>query len=235
MTTMKVKHVAHLALAGLLMFGTGAFGAENQNQKGNPRQGQAHPGGGARVNAGGSPHGNAGGGPKFHAQPGGGVNRGNVARVQNQNRITVRGQNSNRNVTRNRAVINNQNNQNNQQNFHKQRIGQNKIHPGEQRQAGGPGEQKRAGGRAVVQISQTQRVHIRDAFRHDRGHFHRVVRVGFPIFVGASVPNDYSFYDMPDDFVEYAPEYQGYKYIVVGDEILIIDPQTWEIVAIIPV
>jgi hypothetical protein len=62
-----------------------------------------------------------------------------------------------------------------------------------------------------------------------------VARVGFPIFVGASVPSDYSFYDMPDDFVEYAPEYEGYKYIVVGDEILIIDPQTWEIVAIIPV
>jgi Protein of unknown function (DUF1236) len=233
---MNVKYLAHLAMAGLLVFGTSAVGAENQNQKGNP--GQVRSGGNPRVNAGGSPHGNAGGGAKFHAQPGAGVNRGNTARVQNQNRITVRGQNLNRNVTinrnvtRNRAVISNQNNQ---QNFHKQRIGQNKIHPGEQRRAGGPGEQKRVGGRAVVQISQTQRVHIRDAFRHDRGHFHQVVRVGFPIFVGASVPNDYAFYDMPDDFVEYAPEYQGYKYIVVGDEILIIDPQTWEIVAIIPV
>jgi hypothetical protein len=228
MITMKVKYVAHLALAGLLVFGTGAFGAEKQNQKGNPGQ----------ARSGGSPHVNAGGGPKFHAQPGAGVNRGNTARVQNQNRITVRERNFNRNVTinrnvtRNRAVINNQNNQ---QNFHKQRIGQDKIHTGEQRRAGRPGEQKRVGGRAVVQISQTQRVRIRDAFRHDRGHFHRVARVGFPIFVGASVPSDYAFYDMPDDFVEYAPEYQGYKYIVVGDEILIIDPQTWEIVAIIPV
>jgi hypothetical protein len=49
---MKVKHLAYLTLAGLLVFGTGATSAENQNQKGNP--GQARSGGNARVNAGGS-------------------------------------------------------------------------------------------------------------------------------------------------------------------------------------
>jgi hypothetical protein len=220
---MNGKYLSHLAMAGLLVFGTGAFGAENQNQKGKPGQGQAHPGGGARVNA--------GGGPKFHAQPGGGISRGNTVRVQNQNRITVREHREqnfnrnvtiNRNITRNRAVIN-------QQNFQKQsvqRTERNRIHAD---------DKKLANKKAVVQISQTQRVRIREAFRHHRGHFHRVARIGFPIFVGASVPSDYSFYDMPDDFVEYAPEYEGYKYIVVGDEILIIDPRTWEIVAIIPV
>jgi hypothetical protein len=31
------------------------------------------------------------------------------------------------------------------------------------------------------------------------------------------------------------PAYEGYKYIIVGNELLIIDPETWEIVAIIPV
>lgn len=211
---MKVKHLAHLALAGALVFGTGAAGAENQNQKGNTAQ--VRPGGGANVNA--------GGGAQLHAQPqgGGGINRGNAARIQNQNRITVRGQDFNRDVTRNRAVID-------PQNFQKQsaqRIEQDRIRTG--------GE-KRASARAIVQISQTQRVRIREAFRHDRGHFHRVARVGFPIFVGADVPSDYTFYDVSSDFAEYAPEYEGYKYIVVGDELLIIDPQTWEIVAVIPV
>jgi hypothetical protein len=218
MVAMKVKYLAHLALAGLLVFGTGAIGAEKQNQKGNPGQ----------ARSGGSPHVNAGGGPKFHAQPGAGISRGNTVRVQNQNRITVREQNFNRNVTinrnvtRDRTVIN-------QQNFKKpsaERIERNKIRTG---------DKKLAAKRTVVQLSQTQRVHIREAFHHHRDHFHRVARVGFPIFVGAYVPSDYSFYDVPSDFVEYAPEYDGYKYIVVGDEILIIDPRTWEIVAIIPV
>ena len=49
------------------------------------------------------------------------------------------------------------------------------------------------------------------------------------------MPDDYTFYDVSSDFAEYAPEYEGYKYIVVGDELLIIDPQTWEIVAVITV
>ncbi len=201
---MKVKYLAHLALAGVLAFGTAAIGAENQKQGGRPAP--ARSGGGSRV----------------HVQPQGGVsiNRGNTARIQNQNRITVRQQDFNRNVTRNRTVIK-------QQNFQPpsvQRIERNRIRAG---------EQKRVSGRAAVQISQTQRAHIREAFRGHRRHFHRVARVGFPIFVGAYVPSDYAFYDVPEDIVEYAPEYEGYKYIIVGDQLLVIDPETWEIVAVI--
>ena len=210
---MKTKYLAHLALAGLLVLATGASGAENKKQEGKP----------APAHSGGNPHANAGGGAKFQVQSQGvRINRGNTARVQNQSRITVHQQNINRNVTRNRTVIK-------QQNFKKQsgqRIEQNKVRTG---------DQSRKGKRAVVQVSQTQRVHLRDSFRQHRDHFHRVARVGFPIFVGAYVPSDYAFYDVPSDFVEYAPEYDGYKYIVVGDEILIIDPRTWEIVAVIPV
>ena len=209
---MKMKHLAHLVLAGTLLIGTSATGAENQNQKGSTAQ--VRPSSGANVNAGDN--------PKLHTQPqaGAGINRGNTAKIQSQNRIIVHGQDFNRDITRNRAVINNQ------RNIQKQQVGQNKINPGTQR---------RVGGRAVVQISQTQRTYIRNAFRQHRGHFHRVARVGFPIFVGASVPDDYTFYDVSSDFAEYAPEYDGYKYIVVGDELLIIDPQTWEIVAVIAV
>lgn len=48
------------------------------------------------------------------------------------------------------------------------------------------------------------------------------------------MPRDYAVYDIPDDFYGYVPGYEGYKYIVVGDELIIIDPETWEIVAIIP-
>jgi hypothetical protein len=209
---MKTKYLAHLALAGLLLLATGASGAENKKQEGKP----------APARSAGNPHANAGGGAKFHVQSQAArINRGNTARVQNQNRAIVHQQNINRNVTRNRAVIK-------QQNIKKQsvqRIEQNKVRTG---------DRSGKGKRPAVQVSQTQRVHIRDSFRQHRDHFHRVERVGFPIFVGASVPSDYAFYDVPEDVVEYVPEYQGYKYIVVGDELLIIDPDTWEIVAIIP-
>ena len=132
-------------------------------------------------------------------------------------------------TTHDRAVTNNRQNLQKQSVQRKQpvqRAGQSKIHPSDER---------RASGRAVVQISQAQRTHIRDAFRQHPGNFRRVANVGFPFFVGASVPNDYRYYDVSSDFAEYAPEYEGYKYIVVGDELLIIDPRTWEIVADIPV
>jgi uncharacterized protein DUF1236 len=224
MLAMNVKHLAHLALAGLLVFGTGATGAENQNQKGKPAP--VRSGGGA--NAGGAKfHVQSPGSPRLHLQSQGNVriHRDNAARIHNHNRLTVRQQDFNRNlthrreVTRHRAVIN--------QNVQKQsvqRLERNRTRAGEER---------RTGKRVAVQISQTQRVRIREAYRHHRRHFHRVARVGFPIFVGADVPSDYAFYDVPEDIVEYVPEYEGYKYIIVGDLLLIIDPETWEIVAII--
>lgn len=220
---MNVKHLAHLALAGLLVFGTGATGAENQ--KGKPAPVRS---GGANVKAGGAKfHVQSQGSPRLHVQSQGNVriHRDNAVRIHNQNRITVRRHDFNRNVThrreitRHRAVIN--------QNVQKQpmqRLERNRVRVG---------KEKRTGKRVAMQISQTQRVRIREAYRHHRRHFHRVVRVGFPIFVGAYVPSDYTFYDVPEDIVEYVPEYEGYKYIVVGDLLLIIDPETWEIVAII--
>jgi Protein of unknown function (DUF1236) len=222
MVAMRMKYFAHLALAGLLVWGAGAAGAENQNQNQKGKPAQVRSGGSAKINT--------GGGVKFHAQSQGAdrINRGNVMRVQNQNRVTVRERSLDRNttirrdVTRNRAVIN----QPNLRQKSVQRIERSRIRTGEGNQAGK---------RVAMQISQTQRVRIHEAFRQHRGHFHRVAHVGFPIFVGAEVPSDYSFYDVSTDFADYAPEYEGYKYIVVGNELLIIDPETWEIVAIIPV
>jgi Protein of unknown function (DUF1236) len=39
---------------------------------------------------------------------------------------------------------------------------------------------------------------------------------------------------LPEEIVRIVPEYRGYEYFLVGDEIVIIDPSTLEIVAIIP-
>jgi hypothetical protein len=78
------------------------------------------------------------------------------------------------------------------------------------------------------------RARVRDFYRRHRGRFHRVARVSWPIVVGGFVPRSYTVWDIPDDFYGYFPGYEGYKYIVVGDQLLIIDPDTLEIVAIIP-
>ncbi len=51
--------------------------------------------------------------------------------------------------------------------------------------------------------------------------------------VGARVPDSVRFYPLPVEVIAIYPEWRGYDYILVGDEILVIDPRTHEIVAIL--
>lgn len=60
-----------------------------------------------------------------------------------------------------------------------------------------------------------------------------VTKVNFSIAIGAVVPASVHFYPLPVEVVEIYPEWRGYLYILVGDEIFIIHPATHRIVAII--
>jgi Ni/Co efflux regulator RcnB len=55
----------------------------------------------------------------------------------------------------------------------------------------------------------------------------------FSITVGESVPQGIHLYRLPVRVIEFAPQYRGYEYVLVGDEILIVDPRTHRIVAVI--
>lgn len=50
--------------------------------------------------------------------------------------------------------------------------------------------------------------------------------------LGVQVPQDVKHYPVPPDVVEIHPRWRGYNYILVANEILIIDPGTREIVEI---
>jgi hypothetical protein len=56
----------------------------------------------------------------------------------------------------------------------------------------------------------------------------------FPITVGEAVPQTVHLNRLPGRVIEFAPQYRGYEYVLVGDEILIVDPRTHRIVAVIP-
>src|SRR4029077_15972653 len=56
----------------------------------------------------------------------------------------------------------------------------------------------------------------------------------FSMTVGAAVPQAVHLNRLPVSVIEYAPQYRGYEYVLVGDEILIVDPRTHRIVAVIP-
>src|SRR4029077_20630360 len=61
----------------------------------------------------------------------------------------------------------------------------------------------------------------------------RLTNVHFSTTVGGVIPGTVHLYRLPVSIVEYAPQYRGFEYILVGDEILIVDPRTLRIVAVI--
>lgn len=82
-----------------------------------------------------------------------------------------------------------------------------------------------------VQVTTEQRTRIRE--RRTVLSAGRVTNVNFNISVGTTVPHSVRVYDLPVEIVEIVPAYRGYKYILVEDEIVIIEPSTLRIVAVI--
>jgi hypothetical protein len=58
-------------------------------------------------------------------------------------------------------------------------------------------------------------------------------RPDFDVTVGVRVPHSVHVEVLPEDVVTIVPQYRGFDYVMVGDQILIIDPSTYEIVAVI--
>ena len=85
---------------------------------------------------------------------------------------------------------------------------------------------------APAALSTEQHVKFRETIRGEK--VERLTNVAFLITVGEAVPRTVHRYRFPVSVMEYAPQYRGYEYILVGDEILFVDPRTMRIVAVIP-
>jgi hypothetical protein len=84
---------------------------------------------------------------------------------------------------------------------------------------------------APAALSTEQHAKIRDTLRG--GKAERLTNVRFSTSVGEVIPGTVHLYSLPVSVVEYAPQYRDYEYILVGDEILIVNPRTLRIVAVI--
>jgi hypothetical protein len=85
---------------------------------------------------------------------------------------------------------------------------------------------------ASVKLSSDQRTRIGSVI--GKSSSARVgTNVHFDVSVGGRVPRDVHIAVLPADVIEIVPEYRGFDYVMVGDQILIIDPATYEIVAVI--
>ena len=84
---------------------------------------------------------------------------------------------------------------------------------------------------APAALSSEQHAKFRDSLRG--GNAERLTNVQFSITVGGIIPGSVHLYSLPVSIAEYAPQYRDYEYILVGDEVLIVDPRTLRIVAVI--
>jgi hypothetical protein len=80
-------------------------------------------------------------------------------------------------------------------------------------------------------LSSEQRTKITTVIRDQ--HIAPVTNVNFSISVGTRVPRDVTFHPLPAEIVTIYPDWRGYQFILVRDQIVVVDPQTFEIVAVL--
>jgi hypothetical protein len=89
-----------------------------------------------------------------------------------------------------------------------------------------------AGGGAKASLTTEQKTKIRETVFKSGP---RVTNVNFSLSVGTVVPRTVRFATLPPILVEIYPQWRGYEYFIVEEEIIIVEPRTLKIVAIIRV
>jgi hypothetical protein len=59
-------------------------------------------------------------------------------------------------------------------------------------------------------------------------------RVGFSIVIGSSVPREVKLEDLPVEIADVLNGYNGDQYLIVGDQLVVVDRQSRSISAIVP-
>lgn len=96
-------------------------------------------------------------------------------------------------------------------------------------QGSAPGRSGRSVGSTTLSPDQKTRLHGIVT----GGDVRRIDDVDFALSVGTHVPDTVTFYDVPETIVDIVPQHRGFRYIVVGEELVIIDPDSLEIVAVL--
>src|SRR5215472_6484524 len=83
-----------------------------------------------------------------------------------------------------------------------------------------------------VNITSEQRTQIHEVIVNERSA-PRVSSVNFNLSVGTRVPRDVRIATLPARIVTIEPRWRGYEYFMVGEQIVIVNPRTMEIVAVV--
>ncbi|MCC6946470.1 MAG: DUF1236 domain-containing protein [Bradyrhizobiaceae bacterium] len=86
-----------------------------------------------------------------------------------------------------------------------------------------------------VQLSSRQETTIQQTFQRERNvNIIRDRDINFSINIGAAVPRSVRLAPLPAAIVAVVPQFRGYRYVVVEEEIVIVHPQTYAVVAVLP-
>jgi len=86
---------------------------------------------------------------------------------------------------------------------------------------------------ATAKLTTQQRTNIRIVIKRQK--VQPMTKVNFSISIGTQVPRTVRFYRVPVELVQIYPHWGGYDYFLVGDQIIVVNPRTHQIVAVLEV
>ena len=96
-------------------------------------------------------------------------------------------------------------------------------------------ETKPSGDKAKqVDLTGDKRTKVQSAFRDVGSNVKHRTNVDIDISVGRRLPRDWDFVPVPTAVIAIVPEYRDYYFAYVEDEYVIVEPDTYEVVAVLP-
>jgi Protein of unknown function (DUF1236) len=92
----------------------------------------------------------------------------------------------------------------------------------------------KAGSANRVQLTEEKRTNVGQTFAKDT-NLNRANNVNISINVGTRLPQSVRLVAVPAAIIAIVPEYRSYRYVVLNDQVCIVEPNSYEIVEIIPV
>lgn len=94
------------------------------------------------------------------------------------------------------------------------------------------GTNSQAAAKTDVNLNKQQETKISASISHL--NVRPLTNVNFSLNVGTVVPRDVHLSTLPPDVVEIVPQYRGYSFALVKDQIVVVDPATYKIVTVLP-
>ena len=96
------------------------------------------------------------------------------------------------------------------------------------------GEARPARGSARMSDEQRTRVSTRFSARIDSMNVRPLSRSQVSVSIGATIPRSVRAYTVPRDIVAIYPRFRGHRFVVVEDDIVIVEPGSYRVVATLP-